>query len=111
MCNNRWAWIIEPASDGITPGVRRHNSNDRTMSTGSQDTHHQSSRLERRLTEREQTILALLAHGKRNREISEELAITERTVKFHVSGLFAKLGARNRTEAVRFALQRGLVHL
>lgn len=69
------------------------------------------SRPRRTLTEREMTILALLAHGKRNREISEELAITERTVKFHVSGLFAKLGASNRTEAVRLALQRGLVHL
>jgi DNA-binding NarL/FixJ family response regulator len=57
------------------------------------------------------TILALLAHGKRNREISEELDITERTVKFHVSGLFSKLGASNRTEAVRLGLERGLVRL
>ncbi len=64
-----------------------------------------------RLTRREQTILELLADGKRNKEISGELAISERTVKFHVSGLFAKLGASNRTQAVRFALQRGLVHL
>ncbi len=81
------------------------------MSKGSHDAHQQSLRLERPLTRREQTILALLAHGKRNREISEELAITERTVKFHVSGLFVKLGASNRTQAVRFALERGLVHL
>jgi DNA-binding NarL/FixJ family response regulator len=71
----------------------------------------QPSRPARTLTEREMTILALLAHGKRNREISEELAITERTVKFHVSGLFTKLGATNRTEAVRLAVQRGLVRL
>lgn len=44
-------------------------------------------------------------------EVSEKLAITERTVKFHVSGLFAKLGASNRTEAVRLAFARGLVRL
>ncbi len=53
----------------------------------------------------------MLAHGMRNREISEELDITERTVKFHVHSLFTKLGASNRTEVVRLALQRGLVHL
>jgi len=81
-----------------------------TASNG-RDSDQHPSRPARTLTEREQTILALLAHGKRNREISEQLAITERTVKFHVSGLFAKLGAGNRTEAVRLALQRGLVHL
>jgi FixJ family two-component response regulator len=44
-------------------------------------------------------------------EVSEKLAITERTVKFHVSGLFAKLGASNRTEAVRLAFASGLVRL
>lgn len=71
----------------------------------------ESPRPLRALTEREMTILALLAHGKRNREISEELDITERTVKFHVSGLFSKLGASNRTEAVRLGLERGLVRL
>ena len=64
-----------------------------------------------RLTRREQTILELLADGRRNKEISGELAITERTVKFHVSGLLTKLGASNRTQAVRFALERGLVRL
>lgn len=63
------------------------------------------------LTPREQTILAMLAHGMRNREISQELNITERTVKYHVSGLFTKLGARNRTQAVRVAVQRGLLHI
>jgi len=66
---------------------------------------------ERALTGREQTILDMLALGMRNREISERLKITERTVKFHVSSLFTKLGAGNRTEAVRLALERGLLDL
>jgi DNA-binding NarL/FixJ family response regulator len=71
----------------------------------------QTSQRSLSLTRREQTILDMLAHGMRNREISEELEITERTVKFHVSSLFTKLGAGNRTEAVRLAMERGLVHL
>ena len=62
-----------------------------------------------RLTRREQTILELLGDGKRNKEISGELAISERTVKFHVSGLLAKLGATNRTQAVRLGVRRGLI--
>ena len=62
-----------------------------------------------RLTRREQTILELLGDGKRNKEISGELAISERTVKFHVSGLLAKLGATNRTHAVRLGVRRGLI--
>jgi DNA-binding NarL/FixJ family response regulator len=66
---------------------------------------------ERPLTARERDILGMLLHGKRNREISERLSITERTVKFHVGGVLAKLGASNRTEAVKIALERGLVTL
>lgn len=61
------------------------------------------------LTPREQVVLALLAQGKQNKEIAGELEITERTVKFHLSAIYGKLGAGNRTEAVTIALQRGLV--
>jgi DNA-binding NarL/FixJ family response regulator len=63
------------------------------------------------LTQREQEVLQLLAQGKQNKEIAAELAITERTVKFHISSILGKLGAGNRTEAVRIALQEGLVEL
>lgn len=63
------------------------------------------------LTPREREVLALLADGLSNLKISEELFITERTVKFHVSSLIHKLGAANRTEAVAIAVQRGLIHL
>lgn len=63
------------------------------------------------LTPRELEVLALLAHGQTNAEISRRLFITERTVKFHVSSLMRKLGAENRTEAVSVAAQRGLVRL
>jgi len=60
------------------------------------------------LTNREQTVLRMLVEGKRNQEISQELEISERTVKFHVSGLFAKLGVSSRTQVVSHALRRGL---
>lgn len=63
------------------------------------------------LTERELEVLRLLAKGRQNKEIAGELWISERTVKFHVSGILAKLGVGNRTEAVSKAAQLGLVDL
>jgi two-component system, NarL family, response regulator LiaR len=61
------------------------------------------------LTVRELEVLQLLAEGQTNRQIADRLIVTERTVKFHVSSILAKLGAGNRTEAVALANQRGLV--
>ena len=63
------------------------------------------------LTERELEVLHLLAKGRQNKEIANELVISERTVKFHVSAILAKLGVGNRTEAVSKAAQVGLVEL
>ena len=63
------------------------------------------------LTPREQEVLGLLARGKGNKEIAAALGVTERTVKFHVSAIFAKLGVANRTEAVTKAVHAGLVKL
>ena len=54
-------------------------------------------------------MLALLAHGLKNAEIADRLFISERTVKFHVGSILAKLEAQNRTEAARIAVRRGLV--
>jgi DNA-binding NarL/FixJ family response regulator len=63
------------------------------------------------LTERELEVLRLVAQGLPNKEIAARLVISERTAKFHVSAIMAKLGASNRTEAVSLAAQRGLVTL
>ncbi len=63
------------------------------------------------LTEREQDVLELIGQGMANKEIAQRLFISERTVKFHVSAILAKLGAGNRTEATRIAAQRGLIKL
>lgn len=63
------------------------------------------------LTERELEVLGILAQGLSNKEIAARLVISQRTAKFHVSSILAKLGASNRTEAVSLALQRGLIAL
>jgi len=63
------------------------------------------------LTPREQSVLEHLARGLANKQIAAQLGIAERTVKFHVSAVFAKLGASNRTEAVTRAAQAGLIDL
>ncbi len=61
------------------------------------------------LTPREMDVLRLLAQGLPNRKIGERLHINERTVKYHVAAILAKLEAANRTEAVMRAIERGLV--
>jgi DNA-binding NarL/FixJ family response regulator len=61
------------------------------------------------LTPRELEVLARLAAGQTNRQIAAALFVTERTVKFHVSAILAKLGAANRTEAVAIANAHGLL--
>jgi len=63
------------------------------------------------LTPREIEVLELLAEGLPNKAIAGRLAISDQTVKFHVASIAAKLGASNRTDAVRRAVRRGLVTL
>ena len=61
------------------------------------------------LTAREQDVLRLLARGRSNRQIGEELFITGKTASVHVSNILAKLGASSRTEAVAIAYRQGLI--
>ncbi|MEU5680853.1 ATP-binding protein [Streptomyces rochei] len=61
------------------------------------------------LTAREQEVLRLLARGRSNRQIGEELFITAKTASVHVSNILAKLEAASRTEAVAVAYRQGLI--
>ncbi|MBI1795165.1 MAG: response regulator transcription factor [Chloroflexi bacterium] len=63
------------------------------------------------LTERESEVINLLAKGMANKQIAVALNISEHTVKFHVSSIYAKLNVTNRTEAVREGLRAGLIAL
>lgn len=63
------------------------------------------------LTPREIEVLELLAEGLPNKAIAERLGISDQTVKFHVASISGKLGASNRTDAVRRAVRRGLIAL
>jgi two-component system, NarL family, response regulator LiaR len=60
------------------------------------------------LTERETEVLKLVAAGMSNREIAEEMVISEKTVKTHVSNLLSKLHLDDRTQAAIYALKHGL---
>jgi DNA-binding NarL/FixJ family response regulator len=81
---------LSPSLSGDLVGALRENSRDR-------------------LTGREEQILRLMAAGLANKEIARDLQITERTVKFHVSEILARLGASNRAHAVSVARERGLL--
>jgi DNA-binding NarL/FixJ family response regulator len=63
------------------------------------------------LTTREIQVLELLAEGLPNKGIARRLGISDQTVKYHVAALSGKLGAANRTDAVRRAVRRGLIAL
>ncbi|KDN24003.1 response regulator transcription factor [Amycolatopsis rifamycinica] len=68
----------------------------------------EKDRLPDGLTAREAEVLGLIATGLSNGEIAAELVIAEATVKTHINNTFAKIGVRNRIEALRYAVRHGL---
>jgi DNA-binding NarL/FixJ family response regulator len=86
---HRGEWVIPPA---IAASLARHPERER-------------------LTPRELEVLGLMVQGLSNREIAGAIGRTEETAKIHLKSIFAKLKVATRTEAVRVAVNRGLVHL
>ncbi|MFJ8235072.1 response regulator [Ureibacillus sp. NPDC094379] len=69
-----------------------------------------NNELHEQLTEREMEVLLLVAQGKTNQEIADELFIALKTVKTHVSNILSKLEVQDRTQAVVYAFQHGLAN-
>lgn len=63
------------------------------------------------LTRRELDVLRLMSDGKRNKEIADDLCLSEDTIKFHVKSILVKLGVHDRTHAVTVAIKRGILHI
>lgn len=64
-----------------------------------------------RLTDREREVLQLIAEGHSNQSIADELVISVKTVEAHKAHIMSKLGARNRTDLIRYAIRRGIIGL
>ena len=63
------------------------------------------------LTPRELEVLRLVRDGNRNKQIADQLSISEATVTFHIKNIVEKLQANDRTHAVTIALRRGLLEI
>lgn len=103
---------IEP--DELVVAIRKLVSGENTLHPKA--TNHLMSRLNRReqpvdrmglLTQREKEVLGEIAKGKSNKEIANDLFITEKTVKTHVSNIFHKLEVNDRTQAALYAVKNG----
>lgn len=92
-------WVGAP---GLVAGLMR-------LPKGEDDAGEES--LAEPLTAREKEVLQQMAEGLANKQIALELGISEHTVKFHLSALYAKLGAASRTEAVKRGIELGLISL
>jgi DNA-binding NarL/FixJ family response regulator len=107
-------YLLKGAGSGeLVAAIRKVNAGDSYLSPSLSaklvDEMQARSHGSRLLTPRQLMVLRLMAAGQANREIASSLAISERTVKFHVTSILNKLGADNRTQAVAMAGRRGIL--
>jgi DNA-binding NarL/FixJ family response regulator len=75
------------------------------------DKAHKRSLVDHDLTEREITVLRLVANGQTNKEVANSLGLSEKTVKNHLANIFHKLHVYDRTQAAVLAIRRGIIPL
>lgn len=93
---------VYQGKSALDPAVQRKLVDQFAQTTG------KSASSKDNLTEREQEVLRLIAQGLTNPQIGHKLSIAEGTVRFHVSNVLKKLGLKNRTQAVLYAVHNGL---
>jgi NarL family two-component system response regulator YdfI len=82
---------------------------DSLLSSSDTQTQSEIDSSDQTLSPREIEVLRMIAEGLANKEIASKLSISDHTVKFHISSIFAKLGASNRAEAVTLGIRLGLI--
>jgi DNA-binding NarL/FixJ family response regulator len=92
------AWLSPRAADLVLGRLRRGGDTDRSLDNGPA----------KQLSTRELDVLRLIARGLENAEIADELSISPRTAKNHVSSILTKLGLPSRVQAAVYAVRRGL---
>ena len=92
----------------LAPAIRQAASGAVFQMLGVEETAEDAVAKETGITESELRVLKALAQGLSNKQIAKELFVTEQTVKFHLTNIYRKLQVSNRTEAARYAYQRGL---
>jgi DNA-binding NarL/FixJ family response regulator len=102
------AFIVKTVDPGDIPTVLRHACEGTVFHAVGCEPSPEEELRSAGLTEREITMLKALARGMTNRAISQELWLTEQTVKFHLGNLYRKLGVHNRLAAATFAHSHGL---
>ena len=103
------AYVIKSVSSVDIPALIRQVAAGYTVFQAPSDAGASDGGAEPGLTERELTILAAVAGGLTTKAISAELWVSEHTVKFHLTNIYRKLGVSNRSGAVRYAYEHGLV--
>src|SRR5450759_17175 len=93
---------VYQGKSALDPAVQRKLVDQFAQTTG------KSASSKDNLTEREQEVLRLMSQGLTNPQIGHKLSIAEGTVRFHVSNVLKKLGLKNRTQAVLYAVHNGL---
>jgi DNA-binding NarL/FixJ family response regulator len=88
--------IVKRVLEGVAGAMGRNEPTERTITP---------------LSNRELDVLRLMAEGKRNREIAKDLCISERTVGNHITNIYNKLGIYDRSQAVVYAIKKGIVRI